>query len=102
MKINFTFLSLFGSSILISSQACAQCTVNGKEIPCDQFWSQYGWIFGLMGVGFLVLAGFWIWMLVDCLKSERTDKLVWTLVLLFGNVLGAALYFFIARNKSVK
>lgn len=89
---------------LQSQVAFARCTVNGKEIPCDIFWKEYGWIFGLIGtvllVIFSVFFGFWIWMLINCLKSTRKDKFVWTLVLLFGNIIGAVLYFFIAKDKT--
>jgi hypothetical protein len=85
-------------ALLWAFDAAAQCTVNGKEIPCDQFWRDYGWIFWTGGTLFFVIMAFWIWMLVDCLKSTRQDKLVWVLVLLFGNIIGAVLYFFIARK----
>ena len=52
----------------------------------------------------LVIAAsvFWIWMLIDCLSSSlpSTDKLIWTLVILFLHVIGAVLYFAIARGGS--
>ena len=43
---------------------------------------------------------FWIWMLVDCLTnepSEGNDKIVWVLVIVFTNWIGAFLYLFIRR-----
>ncbi len=46
--------------------------------------------------------GFWFWMLVECLSKEPSDgndKVVWTLVIFFFNVLGALLYFFIRRPR---
>ena len=48
----------------------------------------------------LLLSVFWLWMLVDALSSNlpSTEKLIWVLVILFTHILGAALYFFIARN----
>ncbi|VVC03894.1 Uncharacterised protein [Candidatus Bilamarchaeum dharawalense] len=46
---------------------------------------------------------FWIWMLIDALtrKDFATDneKLLWCLVVFLGHWLGAALYFFIVKNK---
>ena len=45
---------------------------------------------------------FWIWMLVDCATnepSEGNDKLVWTLLVLFANVLGAAAYYLVRRPQ---
>ena len=35
---------------------------------------------------------FWIYTLVDLLKSKRKDKFVWILVLIFLNVIGIILY----------
>jgi hypothetical protein len=29
--------------MIISPAMAALCTVNGKEIPCEVFWAQYGW-----------------------------------------------------------
>ncbi len=59
-------------------------------------------IFG-MGIfgGFIALAlgVFWLWMLVDCLAEQREDKLVWFLVIFFLNLLGAFLYYLLARKK---
>lgn len=50
-------------------------------------------------VGFFVFI-FWIWMIIDCLTRKKfEDKLVWILVLLFLNVLGAILYFFLVKSK---
>ena len=42
--------------------------------------------------------------LIDILKSkfEGNDKIVWVLVVLFLNLIGAILYFAIGRNQRVK
>jgi len=51
---------------------------------------------------FLAIFGvvFWVWMLVDCLSKKRfEDKLVWVIVLIFLNIFGAILYYFIVKNK---
>jgi len=53
-------------------------------------------------VFFLVLVVFgifWLWMLIDVLSKQQTDKVVWVLVVLFLYVFGATLYYFIARKK---
>ncbi|MFA6131953.1 MAG: PLD nuclease N-terminal domain-containing protein [Patescibacteria group bacterium] len=62
-------------------------------------------IFGLMGL-FIPLLGlaslaFWVWMLVDCLqrKLAENDKILWMLVIIFGNIIGALIYFFMIKNK---
>ena len=43
---------------------------------------------------------FWIWMLIDCLTSAMapTEKLIWVLVIFFLHLIGAILYYVIARN----
>jgi len=56
--------------------------------------------FALIG---LVATIFWIWMLIDAITSKTldgTEKIIWVIVVLFLHVLGALLYFFIARKKS--
>ena len=54
-------------------------------------------IFVILG---LIATIFWIWMLVDAATSSLagTEKIVWILVILFLHVLGAILYYFIARK----
>lgn len=47
----------------------------------------------------LALGVFWLWMLVDCLAEQSEDKLVWFLVIFFLNLLGAFLYYLLARKK---
>ena len=56
--------------------------------------------FGLIVLLVLALSVFWIWMLVDCITSRlpSTEKLIWVLVILFTHILGAILYFAIARG----
>lgn len=45
---------------------------------------------------------FWIWMLIDCASnepSEGNDKLIWILVILFAQLIGALIYFFVRRPE---
>ena len=61
-----------------------------------------GVIFILFIIGGAV---FWIWSLVDCLKSEwknPSDKVVWLLVILFLNLFGSILYVLISPSKKMK
>jgi len=67
------------------------------------------WMGAMMGIGFLALplvilfGVFWIWMLIDLLQRRKfEDKLVWVLVLIFLNVLGAVLYYFLVYSKGRK
>ena len=61
---------------------------------------------GGMGIlGMVVMFGtfiFWVWALVDLLKSDFKDsinKLIWLLVVFFFYAFGALLYFFIGRQQ---
>jgi len=61
-----------------------------------------------MGMGILMLfvwiaiIGFWIWMLIDLIKNQEKDKVVWILVLIFTGILGAIVYFFVAKRGRKK
>jgi hypothetical protein len=56
--------------------------------------------FGLLGNLIATALGlFWLWMLIDCLADQKEDKLVWFLVIFFLSLLGAVLYYFLARKK---
>ncbi len=53
----------------------------------------------LLGLGILI---FWIWALIDILKSNFNDsinKLIWFLVVFVLYAFGALLYYFIGRNQ---
>ena len=58
--------------------------------------------FGIIGILLAVLTSiFWLWMLIDAITSSRsnsTEKLVWILVIFFGHILGALIYFFVGRG----
>ncbi len=43
---------------------------------------------------------FWVWMLIDCVTNESNignDKLIWVIIILFTNLMGALLYYFVRR-----
>lgn len=64
-------------------------------------------MFGPMGVPEfvilpLILLGslFWIWMLIDCaMKCPVDKKVIWIVVIVLGNFLGAAAYFLMERQR---
>ena len=55
----------------------------------------------------LALFVFWLWMLVDCLKRPDEKfavggsyaKLIWVLVILFAQIIGALLYYFLIKRS---
>ncbi|HCO24570.1 MAG: hypothetical protein CME31_21110 [Gimesia sp.] len=53
----------------------------------------------------LLLFVLWIWMLIDCIKYEPStgnDKIIWVLVIVLLNGIGALLYYFIRRPERIK
>lgn len=61
------------------------------------------WALGAL-VG-LALLGFWIWALVDCLQRDFPEplyKVMWVLVIIFLQVLGAILYVIIGRSQGTR
>ena len=57
--------------------------------------------FWLVGVAAFV---FWLWVLIDILKSEFTgsNKIVWLLAVILLPLLGAVLYWFIGREQKIR
>jgi len=54
-------------------------------------------------IGFVCFA-FWIWMLIDCISNEPSagnDKIIWVLVILILQWIGAVLYFFVRRPQRI-
>jgi hypothetical protein len=53
------------------------------------------WVIALLGTIF------WLWMLVDVVTSnkEPTEKILWFLVVFFLHLIGALIYFFVARDR---
>ncbi|GAB4038794.1 PLDc N-terminal domain-containing protein [Spirosoma gilvum] len=59
-------------------------------------------MFILLVGGFLLILP--IMALVDVVRSEfrgPNDKLVWVIIVVFLNIIGALLYFFIGRNQRI-
>lgn len=56
----------------------------------------------LLGIAALV---FWVWMLVDCLNNEPSfgnEKLIWVLVIVLTQLIGAIVYFFVRRPERIR
>jgi hypothetical protein len=53
----------------------------------------------------LAAAAFWIWMLIDCAtkeSSEGNDKVIWVLIIIFTNWIGALIYFLVRRPERIR
>ena len=85
-------------------KSSGNCTVNGKQVDCGEFWDRFGGMFIGIWVAAAVVSiavgGFWIWMLIDCAKRDFKDKLVWIIVLLVGQGFGAILYYFMVKKSA--
>ena len=42
---------------------------------------------------------FWLWMLIDLIKRETTDKALWAVLMLFAGIIGSIIYFFSVYKK---
>jgi prolipoprotein diacylglyceryltransferase len=67
-------------------------------------------LIGLLGVGLIFLifiaiaiffTVFWILMLIDAVKRKMDDgeKVAWIIILVFLQVLGAIIYYFVVKTK---
>lgn len=59
-------------------------------------------IWGFFMIFFVLALGFWIWMLVDCIQREfpkQDDKILWLIIIIFGNWIGAIVYYAIIKHK---
>jgi len=48
---------------------------------------------------------FWLWMLIDCIRhetNEGNERLIWVVAIIFTNLLGALLYFFMRWARRIK
>ncbi len=58
----------------------------------------------LFGIG-IASTAFWIWMLVECAtkeSNEGNDKLVWILIIIFTQLIGALIYLLARRPKRIE
>lgn len=68
----------------------------------------FGWIVGLGSVALIAavfLFVFWVWMLIDCLKrgfKKDVEKIAWVLVIIFLQLLGAIIYYFVVKVSEKK
>ena len=62
----------------------------------------------IFGLFFLLIIGsfaFWIWMLVDCIKrkfKKDDEKIIWLLVIILVQAIGAIIYYFVIKRKDKK
>lgn len=52
----------------------------------------------MLAVGVLLFV-FWLKMLIDALKYQKEDKLIWVLLIIFLHIVGALIYFFVVKSE---
>lgn len=84
----------------------AACSINGKEVPCDQlptwFFLMPFIMFIVMFIIFIPLLIFWIKMLLHAIRNQKENKVVWVLVIIFLQILGALIYYFAEKRPNDK
>lgn len=59
----------------------------------------------VIGLFSLLMIGFWIWMLIDCITKESdqgNDKVVWVIVIALLGWIGALIYLLARRPTRVR
>lgn len=72
-----------------------------QKLGPDYVWNLTKKVFLIAGPICLILGIFWLWMLIDCSKRNFKDKAVWVILLIFLNILGAILYYFLVKRKNL-
>ena len=68
-------------------------------IPAASVWGVATAFVSIFVIGLLATV-FWFWMLIDLMKRKKfDDKLVWAVVLIFLNIVGAIMYFFMVYKE---
>ena len=56
-------------------------------------------LFGIIAFGSIII---WIWALIDCVNnepSEGNDKIIWVLVIVLAQLIGAIIYLVVRRPQ---
>lgn len=63
----------------------------------------FSMVFAFVAIFGLISLAIWIWAIVDCIRSEKStmSKIVWVLVILLFNLIGAILYFLLRDHDIV-
>lgn len=112
MRTSYTWFSrlspMLGAALLAAPRlalAQATCTLNGKEVPCEQVKGFLGWGVGILALfAILAIAGtiFWIMMVIHAASNPIENKAMWIIVMVLTGVLGAVIYYFVVKRKFPK
>lgn len=99
-----TILILALMSFLLLPLVSAQCTINGQPAPCEEVFGIFktlAWLFVPLLIVAVIAGLFTLWMLIDCIKRDFDNKVLWVILILFLNVLGAILYYFMVKRPDL-
>lgn len=94
MKLSLVWRSMLTASIL-SSAVFAQDSA--------MMWGSLG--LGLWFVTFVVVIAcliFWVQMLIDAIKHQEENKVLWIILIALGNTIWAIVYYFAAKKPRVE
>jgi len=84
-----------------NATSSSSCSVNGKEVDCDEMTKDIGKgiksvfrmiaVWGIIGLLFTI---FWIMMLVHAISKPIPNKVLWILVIVLLSPIGAIVYYF--------
>ncbi len=59
-------------------------------------------LMGIIIVAVIAMIVFWIWAIIDCIKSDSTAeyKLLWLIIIIFLNIIGAILYLLFSKQTT--
>ncbi len=84
----------------------ATCKLNWQEVNCAQMaeaaksWLSIGlWGFLIFWVLFLLGGIFWLVMLIHAISNPIPNKAVWIIVIFFGSLFGAIIYYFVIKKR---
>ncbi len=106
MKKQKYVLGMSSLSFLFAQSALAVCTVNDKEVPCDQVPTGAIIGTGIFFLFFMVIGiaffAFWVWMLIDAIKNEKDNLALWLILMFVFGPLVSVIYYFVVKRKRNK
>ena len=57
-------------------------------------------LFGVFCAAVIWAIVFWIMMLVHAAKNDIKDKALWIIIILFGHIVGAIIYYFVVKKNA--
>jgi hypothetical protein len=94
--------------MLTAAVSAAECTLNGKDVPCEETTPYFAAIGSFVIVVFIIVGinvVIWLYFLIDCVKHEfkdPNDKIKWVLIIGLLNTIGYIAYYLMVKRKTDK